>query len=266
MEGIGFLLSLGVYVLIGACAGFMGGLLGIGGGLVTVPFLYLTFSILGFSPHLMQMAVGTSLGAMIFTSAASAWSHFRQKGVQWHYLTYLLPGIILGSIVGAFIADLLPSQKLKVLFGIFVLLIGIYFLVSKSEEWEIPLKPEVFILNLCGIAIGAISTLLGIGGGVMTVPLLVSFRIPIKFSISTSAVIGFFIALFGALSFLFLGKEKEDINGSFGYLYAPALFIVGLTSTLTASFGAKLTYILHHDTLRRVFGVYLIVTGIVMCF
>lgn len=260
------LFTLLIYALIGLCAGFLSGLLGIGGGLVVVPTLLLTFHLLGFpEAHAMQIAVGTSLGAMIFTAASSAWAHYRQKGVWWHYFRLLAPGVVVGAITGALLADYLTSQKLILIFGISVIAIGGYFLLPlKQREDNKPYFPHFLMQNAIGIFIGGLSSILGIGGGIITVPVLTAMHIPLRNAISTSAVVGFLIAVVGALSFLLLGMKHQLMAGSVGYLYLPAFFGIAITSTLAAPYGAKCTYIWPTDLLRHIFGAGLIIAGILM--
>ena len=263
-----FLLAILSYMIIGILAGFLAGLLGIGGGLITVPSLLLIFHLLDFpTPYAMQMAVGTSLGAMVFTAASSAWAHYKQKGVNWHLFNLLTPGIVIGALLGAIIADELPSKQLALLFGCFICLIGLYFLLpSKSLEERNCVPPHFLMCSVVAIFIGAISTILGIGGGMIIVPMLTAFHTPLRNAISTSAVIGFFIAFIGALSFLYLGLKQQTSTESLGYLYMPAFIFISLTSSISAPFGAKLAHALPTAALKRIFGIVLIIVGILMVY
>ena len=256
--------------LIGCAAGLLAGLLGIGGGIITVPALLLTFYLLGVSsPYLMHVALGTSLGAMVFTSAFSALAHFRKKGVNWYFFRTIAPGIIIGAIFGALIADNLTSGKLQMICGFAECLVGFYFLFPQKShglEGDHQKPKSVVFLVPIGICIGAISSILGIGGGIITVPILVAFGVHFRNAISTSAVLGFLIASIGAISYLSLGLGKETVPGSIGYLYLPGFFIIGFFSSLMASFGAKLAYILPVNILRKVFAVVLIIIGFNMIF
>lgn len=262
-------LPLFIYALIGICAGFLGGLLGIGGGIVVVPSLLLTFAYFGPSTqYAMQVAIGTSLGAMVFTAISSGWSHYLKGGIYWHYFLPLAPGIIVGAILGGWVADSLPSKILSQIFGVSLFLIGIYFLSSleqKEQETQGNNLPP-FILGVMGIGIGAFSSILGIGGGIMTVPLLVHFRTPLRNAISTSAALGFCIALFGAISFLSFGLLHESCSKCLGYLYVPAFIVIGIASSAAAPYGAKWVYILPTAVLRKIFGLFLIAVGIWMFF
>lgn len=256
-----------LYIFIGLLSGFFGGLLGIGGGLIAVPSLLFTFYLINLpQTYAMQLAIGTSLGAMIFTAASSAWAHYRQKGVYWDFFCKLAPGILIGTILGSLIADYLPSKELKLIFGLFILIIGFSFLVPPETLMiKNPLiQPNISHMSLMGVVIGTTSSLLGIGGGIMTVPVLTLFQVPLKNAISTSAVTGFLIAVVGAVSFLYLGLDKETISGSLGYLYLPAFIPIGIAAALAAPFGAKLAYRLPQIVLSRIFGIFLIIVGITM--
>lgn len=241
---------------IGIFAGFSSGLLGVGGGLIVVPSLLLAFHYFEISsPYLMQMAIGTSLGAMVFTSASSAISHYLKKGVNWPFAFALAPGILIGSILGATIADSISSQQLKSIFGVCCGLIGLYFLfTAKRIEKKLHVQKIYYpLFVLIGTIVGTISTLLGIGGGIMNVPILTAFRLPLKNAISTSAVMGCIIAITGAISFFYLGlKHHTDVN--VGYIYWPAFITVGLSASLAAPFGAKMAYQLSTQFLKRIFG------------
>jgi uncharacterized protein len=254
-----------IYVIAGLLAGLLGGLLGIGGGLITVPSLLLAFHLLDYSsPYLMQTAVGTSLAAMVFTSAVSAYSHYLKQGIDWKILRQFIPGTALGAILGALIASYLPSRILEIIFGISVILVGCYLLFSPTlpeETTQTPPPSHPFIFSFLGVIIGAISTILGIGGGLITVPILTFYGASMRYAIASSALLGFLIAFIGAFSFLSTGLNQVALDYSLGFLYLPAFIVIGLTSCLAALLGAKLTYILPTYILRRIFGVFLILVG-----
>ena len=254
--------EIALYLLLGALAGTSSGLLGIGGGLIVVPALLVIFYFLGFPPeNRMQIAVATSLSAMVITSSSSAWAHL--KHVNWLLFKELSPGIILGAILGAFIAYLLPAKNLQSIFGIFLCLFGSYFLFSsKLKEDTERVKPHYFVMGLFGLIIGAISSILGIGG-IITVPILIFCGISIRHAISTSAVTGFLIALMGAMSFLFLGWNNRPHHAP-DYIYVPAFIAIGFTAALMAPLGAKWAYSTSPVILKRIFGLYQISIGIMM--
>lgn len=254
------------FIFIGIFSGVLAGLLGIGGGIIVVPSLFLLFHYLDLhAQHAMQVAVGTSLAAMTFTSFSSAVFHHLSKRVRWDYFYFLSPGIIFGTILGALAADLLPSRALGLFFGISLCLLGIHMIFFdkttsakiNSESIHIPAK----ILIFGGVGIGFLSSLLGIGGGIMTVPLLTYFATPLKNAISTSAATGFLIALFGSVSFLFFGLNEDACPQCIGYLYPSAFIIIGIVSSIAAPIGVKLVHILPTKALKLTFGVILIAGG-----
>ena len=256
-----------IYLIIGIFAGLLSGLLGVGGGLIVVPALLLTFQWLDFpSTYGMHVVIGTSLSSMVLTTASSAWAHYQQNGIFWPLVKPLTPGIILGAILGALVATYLPGKQLERGFGIFAVLLGIFLIIPNkfTREGEVFSPPSPYLIGALGTAIGAISSALGIGGGIITVPALMFFYTPIRSAISTSAITSFLIALVGAISFLVLGLRLETSQGSIGYLYLPAFLCISLTSVFAAAYGAKLAYILPTHALRKIFGLLMICLGVLM--
>ena len=258
------ILLLLIFILIGLFAGFTAGLLGIGGGLVTVPALLCVFKNMGFSEgYDIHVAVGTSLATMIFTATSSGYSHFKHGKVLIKESQVLLPVMAIGAIVGAAIANYLPGRELEVIFAIAVILFGIYFLTNNEHENHQDYHRMTPAVLICfGFFIGLISAMMGIGGGLLTVPLLVYYRYPLKNAIATSALTGIPIAVLGAISYLLLGYEiSHDQQRVVGYVYWPAFVVIGIVSTIAAPYSAKLVYCLPVKILRRCFGVFLILTG-----
>jgi uncharacterized protein len=257
------LLELFIYAGIGIVAGFTSGLLGVGGGIIVVPSLLVCFYLIGFPEEsLMQRAIGTSLAAMIFTAGASAWSHW--KYVNWSIFKALVPGILLGAFLGALIAHWLPTKLLQVIFGLFLCLFGIYFLWTAAiKEFKREIEPHFVIINILGLFIGALSSILGLGGGIVTVPALTILGIAMKNAISTSALTGFFIALMGTFSFLYFGLKQETAESA-GYIYIPAFIIIGLAAAAMAPIGARFAHKTSTVILKRVFGVYQLCVGVLL--
>lgn len=261
------LLSILIFAVIGVIAGFASGLLGVGGGFIVVPALQATFALMGFpSDTIMQTAIGTSLAAMICTAGASAWAHYKQKGIYWDYFKFMIPGIFIGCIVGSYIAEKLTSDQLKQVFGALMCLTGFYLLLtaSKDQSGKNGLNPNGLLLMVVGLFIGSVSSLLGMGGGIITVPILSFLGAPVKNAISTSAVTGFLIAVVGALSYLFLGMFHDHPNDSAGYLYLPAFLIIGLMAAFMAPIGAKYAHNTHETLLKAAFGLLQLCIGIIM--
>lgn len=257
-----FFTEIALYTLIGIVSGFFGGLLGIGGGLIMVPTLLLAFHSFD---HAMHLAVGTSLAAMIFTSLASATTHYFRKGIRWQIFYAVTPGIIIGAIFGAWIASHLSSESLEFFFGGFAALFGVYFLFPKKGEEAKELKLlSSSLMIVPGICIGAVSALLGIGGGLIMVPLLTYFGVKIRNAISTSAATGVLIAIFGALSFYLFGIEEASADETLGFIYLPAFIAVGIASLVSAPLGAMTAHLLPVPMLQKIFGAFLILIGIKM--
>ncbi len=259
------LLSVCILILIGLAAGLLAGLLGIGGGIVTVPCLLYFFQAYGKGGlYPMQVAVGTSLGVMLFTAASSAWSHQLKKGILWSFLKVYAPAVAVGATIGAFIADQLPSRQLELLFGVYALFFGVRFIFSNKKPCDNALEeaPKANKTIALGMLTGIVCSALGIGGAPFTVPFLTLHHYPLQRAISTSSAVGFLIALIGSLSFFFFGLEAKLGSEHVGYLYLPAFFLTGLASIMTAPLGAKLTYRLPVGVLKRIFGILLILVGV----
>lgn len=255
------------YVVIGALAGIVGGLLGLGGGIITVPCLFVAFKYLGYpQADLMHLAIGTSLAAMVFNTLSATWAHHRKKAVVWDIVKKMTPGYLVGSLIGALTASSLSSIILELIFGSFLCALGVYFLLGKSKvkpHYQLPSAP---ILNVCSIAIGAISNILGIGGGTMTVPLLSYFKVNDKSAIGTSSAASFILSFFGAVTYFILGREDVSLSSKTGYIDLIAFIVVGTVSFLLAPYGAKLAHDLPSDKVRKVFAFVVIITGLSMLF
>lgn len=252
-----------IYVIMGLYVGFVSGLFGIGGGLIVVPVLAYLFQYLEVPESInYQTAVGTSLTAMIFTSLSSAVSHYFQNGINFKVIGILLPGLILGIVSGAFIANYIPGHILKWFFASFVFILGLKFIFQPHVDWHT--KLPLWVLAPISYVIGLISTILGIGGGLMTVPVLTTFRLHMSEAVSTSAITGFIIATFGTLSFFLIGSHYEDSSDLVGYIYMPAALSIGLTAGLMAPFGAMLAYKLHVNDLKKYFGLQLLFVAFLM--
>lgn len=255
-----------LFTLVGILSGFFGGLLGIGGGLIAVPALLAIFHLKAFPlEHAMQVAIGTSLAAMVFTSFSSAGAHIWRKGVSWPYFRALAPGIVLGAVLGAWIADQVPSRYLAFFFGVIVFVLGLHFFFFSKEKLILRDLPN-WLLGPLGVGIGALSSLMGIGGGILTVPILKAFHLPLHPAISTSAATGCLIAVVGALAFLGFGYNESPLQGTVGFIYMPAFICIGLSAFVAAPFGAKVAYALPVELLSKIFGVVLVVEGLVMMF
>ena len=246
----------GSYLLLGACAGLLAGLLGVGGGLIIVPVLAVLFLQQEGLPGdiIMHLALGTSLASIVFTSLSSIYAHQRHGAICWLPFRQLTPGIILGAAVGGWLASQMSTSWLKPLFALFELGVGLHLLLSVATHAHRTLPGPARMTGAGGV-IGMVSSLVGIGGGTLTVPFLVWHGVSIRQAIATSAACGLPIALAGALSFIINGLHQPLLpEHTLGYVHLPALLGVAISSVLFAPLGARLTHRLPVTMLKKILG------------
>ena len=221
--------------------GFVAGLFGIGGGLITVPFLFYIFGSLGIDQqYIMHLAVGTSFAIIIPTSAVSVFTHHKYKAVDFNIVKSYGIFVVIGVIIGTIFAGLLKTKTLVLFFSIVIFLLGIYLLLLKEKEKNTILKIKLHLKIILGFLVGFISAPMGIGGAVMNVPILKFFGYSINRAIGSSAAIGFLIAIFGAVGFLITGTYlNTNIPLSIGFLNIPAFLIFIPITTFMAKIGAR---------------------------
>ena len=268
MEAInlGELLNL-LLVLAGAAAvaGFMAGLLGVGGGIIMVPALYYAFTVLDFDiVTRMHLSVGTSLAIIIPTSIISTRTHMEYNAVDFKMVKSFGIFILLGVIAGTFLAVNLKTPALVLFFSIFAFIVGLFFIFIREKIMENPKKISNFVKNISGIIIGFISVPLGIGGGSLMVPFMRTFGYDIRKSIGTAAAVGFLIALSGTITMITGGKLINNVNTPFSLGYINILgFIVFVPVTMImARIGAKAVYKINKGLLSKIFGTFLIIVSI----
>ena len=246
------------YLAIGAAAGFLAGLLGVGGGIVIVPGLVLVFTAKGFpDQHVMHLALATALTTIVFTSASSVRAHHRFGAVDWRIAWAMAPGMVAGSFCAAFAAGYVPSRPLAILFTVFIIYAAtqMFFDVKPRAGRELPHPYGLFAI---GAVIGGLSSVLAVGGAFLSIPFLAWCNVPLKRAIGTAAANGFPIALAGSVGYVMQGLRVEGLpSGTFGYLYLPAFGLIVLTSMLTAPLGARLTHRLPIRQIRVVFALIL---------
>ncbi len=245
--------------LLGLCTGFLAGLLGIGGGMLMVPFMTLIMSHRGISGDLaVKMAIATSMATIMFTSMASVRAHHRRGAVRWDIVKSLAPGIMLGGAlasVGMF--SVLKGAYLAVFFGLFVSYSATQMLRNKKPQAHRAMPGPAGQVAAGGV-IGFLSGLVGAGGGFVSVPFMVSRNVPMHNAVGTSAALGFPIALANTVGYIVSGSALEGLpDGSLGYVWLPALAVIGACSVLTAPWGAKIAHRLPVALLKRVFAVLL---------
>lgn len=252
-----------LYLLLGATAGVLAGLFGVGGGLIIVPVLVFSFSTQGFAPEILtHLAVGTSLATIAFTSINSIREHHRRGAVQWSLFRWLTPGILAGVAVGGATAALINGPVLQKIIGVFAICIAIQLALNLTPKAARP-APKQLELIAAGGVIGWASAIFGIGGGSLTVPFLAWRSVAMQKAVATSAACGFPIAVAGALVFMVTGWQHEKLPElSLGYIYLPALMGIALTSVFFARFGAKLAHRLSPLLLKRLFALLLTVVGL----
>ena len=253
------------YITLGAFAGFLAGLLGVGGGLVIVPVLATLFVGMSIGGELvMHLAVGTSLATIVFTSLSSIWAHHKKGAVRWREVAQLTPGIVLGAWVGAAIADVLPTAALRFFFGVFELGVAIQLSLNIKAQPKRRLPGTPGMIG-AGSLIGGVSAIVGIGGGTMTVPFLVWCNVVMREAVATAAACGLPIAVAGSVGFVIAGwNEPASPPLSLGYVYVPALLSIAGVSMLFAPLGARLAHWLPADKLKKVFAMMLYALAVYM--
>ncbi|MBS0287140.1 MAG: sulfite exporter TauE/SafE family protein [Proteobacteria bacterium] len=255
------------YIFVGFITGILSGLLGLGGGVVMVPALIVIFSWQAFpSTFLMQMAAGTSLGAMIMTTFMAAWSHHKRGGIRWELTTYLIPGTVAGAIAGVFIAKQINTHDLQVIFAIFAILLGAKLLVEANNKPALTKRniAPLFLLMLA-TAIGVLAGMLGLGGGVLLIPLLLWLGTTMVQASATSAACAFPTATAGAIMAVIAGWHNEALPAmTWGFVYWPVALILGVASLFGAPVGVSLAHRLPVQVVKRIFGVILILIAVRM--
>lgn len=252
-----------LYLLLGACAGLLAGLLGVGGGLIIVPALAALFVLQGLpNDIIMHLALGTSLATIAITSISSIRSHHQHQAVLWRAFLQMTPGILIGAWLGGWLASQMTTQWLKPVFALFELSVGLYMLSGIQVPSHRTL-PGIRGMSSAGGFIGVISAIVGIGGGTLTVPFLVWNGTPLRFAIATSAAIGLPIAIAGSLAYIMSGWQAAALpEHTLGYVHLPAFLGIILSSAIFAPVGARLTHRLPVHTLKRIFAFFLLLIAI----
>jgi uncharacterized membrane protein YfcA len=249
-------------IVIGLLAGFLNGLLGIGGGLILVPFLSWFFtSIVDSHEHAQHMAIATSLATMCITSLSSSFSHWKTGQLNFFILKRMAPSMVLGAILGSFLAKHLAGSHLAFFFVIYAYAIAANMWIGKQPKAERTL-PKTLGLTTVGTFIGIISSLVGIGGGSIIVPFLVWCNIEIASAIASSAALTWPVAISGSLAYLWNGWYVQDLpSQSIGFIYLPAFFILAITSSVAAPLGVRCTQFLPPSFLKKAFAILLLIVA-----
>ena len=252
--------------VLGTCTGFLAGLLGIGGGIVMVPFITFMLSHRGVDADLaVKMAIATSMATIIFTSVSSVRAHHKRGAVRWDLVKGLAPGIVLGSMIGSLgVFALLKGSYLAIFFGLFVGFSATQMFLDKKPA---PTRqvPATAGLVGAGSAIGFLSGLVGAGGGFISVPFMTWCNVAIHNAVATSAALGFPIAVANVAGYIVSGMHVEGLpEDAVGYLWIPALVVIAACSVFTAPLGAKAAHMLPVKKLKRVFASVLYVLALYM--
>lgn len=246
-------------LVVGVVAGFLAGLLGVGGGMVIVPALLYVFHLIDLPSTFEQhLAVGTSLATIMFTAISSLKAHHAKGAVRWSLVKAITPGIVIGTFAGAQLAGQVSAVALKWFFVAFAYAIAAQMLADFKPKASRDL-PGVAGTNAVGGVIGVLSSWVGIGGGSLSVPFMTLCNVPVKEAIGTSAAIGFPLAMAGAAGFVVSGWSHDLPAGSFGFVYLPALAGIVLASFPMAKVGAAVAHRLPVPVLKKIFAALLIV-------
>lgn len=257
-----------IFIVLGVFSGFAAGLLGIGGGMMLVPFLNYLLPKLGVPEMLVvHTAIATAMATIIFTSLSSMQAHHGRGGVRWDLVKLLAPGVVVGGLLsGGAIFAIINGLALAVFFVGFVFYSAIKMLrdVPPPEGRGVP-KP--WVVRVVGVGIGLISGLLGAGGGFLSVPFLVRSNVIMPVAVGTSAALGFFIAVANGVGYMISGAKYTNLSeGMLGYVYWPALVVLVVMSVLMAPVGARAAHRMPVKRLKRVFAILLLALATQMLF
>ena len=243
---------------LGLCTGFLAGLLGLGGGMLMVPFLTIILAARAYpAEHTVKMAVATSLATICFTSMSSLRAHHRRGAVLWPVAIVLAPGILVGAFVGSQVASALPARTLSLLFALFVTFSATQMLLNRKPKPTRTLPGRLGMFG-AGSVIGILSALVGAGGAFISVPCMTWCNVRIHNAVATSAALGFPIALAGTLGYLLAGWNLPQMPpGAIGYLYWPGLLVLSIASMCTAPLGARVAHSMDIAPLKKAFAVVL---------
>lgn len=257
--------SLIIYLCCGAVVGILAGLLGVGGGTVIVPILVAVFPYQGVPPqYVQQLALGTSLASIMFTSIASARAHHLKGNVIWKIFRDITPGILLGTFFGGIIATHLPTMFLKIFFICFLFAISAKMMTKYNPPSTRHMPGFVGTASAGGV-IGLISSFVGIGGGSLSVPFMTYCGVDMHKAVGTSAAIGFPIAIAGTLGYIIGGWGRPDLPADcLGFVHLWALLGIAAASCITAPIGAKISHAMPTAGLKRAFGLFLALVALKM--
>ncbi len=255
------------YPLLGAFAGFVAGLFGVGGGLTIVPLLFMVFTAQAFPvEHSMHLALGTSMATIVLTSISSMRAHHQHGAVRWDIVKVFAPGLMAGTFGGSFIAASIPTRPLAMVFTAIVFYASASMLIDRKPKPTRQLPGATGMLAV-GTGIGVVSSLVAAGGGFLSIPFMVFCNVANHQAVGTSAALGFPIAVAGTIGYIASGYGVAGLPPwSLGYIYLPALVGVVVVSMLVAPLGARTAHALPVKQLKRGFGVFLALLALQMLY
>ena len=247
-----------VYLLMGLVVGFLAGMLGIGGGLILVTLMVFLFSLQGFpADRVVHVALGTALTSIVFTSISSLRAHHRHGAVRWDIVKMATPGLVVGTLLGTFVADRLASKYLAIFFVAFVYYAAVQMLVDMKPKptRTVPGWPG---MSVAAFVTGIVSSLVGAGGGLLSIPLMTMCNVPMRNAVGTSAALGLPIAIAGAAGYIYTGLGQDHLPPlTLGYVYVPALVGIVIGTFVTVPVGAKVAHTMPVPRLKKIFAVLL---------
>jgi uncharacterized protein len=253
-----------LFLLTGAIAGSLAGLLGVGGGFIVVPCLNAILRNHFPSPLVPHIAVGTSFAIMIFTASSAAFAYYRRRLIEWDLFYQFMPGAVIGTLIGSIVARYIPGQTLLTAFSIFLIAVAINMLFShqpKASHASYSLIPVIIISVIPGLCSG----FFGVGGGTLMVPFFISCKIEVRKAAGTASLCGLPLAIIGTFSLIISGWANGAIHtttDTTGYIYWPAVLTVALASLFFAPIGTRIAVWLPPKTLKKIFAIVLIITAI----
>ncbi|MGB9148913.1 MAG: sulfite exporter TauE/SafE family protein [Burkholderiales bacterium] len=247
-----------VYLGVGSLVGFLAGLFGVGGGAMSVPLFVMMFRAQNFpKEHLVHVALGTSLTAIIFTSMSSLRAHHQHGAVNWTIVKHMAPGLLLGTFLGSQVAALMPTRMLTIVFVVFIYYLSVNMFTQKKAISARTL-PGALGTAAVGAGVGAVSSMVAAGGGFLTIPFMTWCNVKMHDAIGTSSALGFPIALAGGIGYIVAGWNAQSLPPhTIGYVYWPLLACFVVSSMIMAPFGARLSHKTDVSTLRKWFAVLL---------
>ena len=253
-------------MLCGSISGFLAGLLGIGGGMILVPFMILVFNHLGFSQEvIVHMAIATGMCTILFTTSSAIWAHHKHGSIDWRLVAALSPGMIFGGLIGGSeLFEALKTSWLSLFFAVFIVYTSIQMLLNKKPKAGRDLPGALGLFSFGGFA-GALASLVGAGGAFITVPFMLWCNVKPHTAMATSSGLGLPVAAAATLGYMYGSWGNPNLPaGSMGFVYLPAVACIVVVSIFTAPFGAKLARKLDVAQLKRVFGVMLLLLAAFM--